>query len=173
MSAVATSRTSPGRLEELGRTRDCACFAWKNVTVTVYSGQATLETVSMLVRVGTIMRDRYDRRSAVSFVLDRVPPPSDEAREPFSQLVHGAASAICAMSTILEGTGFWASTLRSVIVGMKLEAGGSAALEVHNDVEQAVRWLPAVHYERTGVAIDPSELESMLRLARASALEEH
>ncbi|MDD9936205.1 MAG: hypothetical protein OXT09_21515 [Myxococcales bacterium] len=158
-------------VEELGRTEGCVNFAWGNITITVYKDQATLDTVRMLMHVGRVMRERHAARSAVSFVLDGVPPPSEDAREPFSQLVHAAPSAISAMSTILEGEGFWASTLRSVIIGMKIEAGGQAAVEVHHGIEETVAWLPGVHHAKTGVEVNPSRLTAVLRRARALALD--
>jgi hypothetical protein len=73
------------------------------------------------------------------------------------------------MGIVLDGAGFWASTLRSVITAMRLASKSAFEMRIHAEVEEVVAWLPAAHEKRNGVVLDPARLLEILRQANTAA----
>jgi hypothetical protein len=150
---------------EPGRFR-CSC--WQNVTFLLWSDQATLNAVQRIQRITKAMIQRYPGgHSNVSFVLKGVRPPADDARVAMLRSFDARISTLKCLSTITEGDGFWASTLRSSVINMGMSSGSQLQMRMHASIDEAVRWLPEVHAEQTGVELDPRELAEALRAFRA------
>lgn len=151
-------------LAEPGRFR---CAIWRNVSLLLWSDQATLHAVQKLRRVTQLLIERYPSgHSNVSFVLGGVLPPTAEARAAFAHAFNDRLSLLRCMTTITEGDGFWASGMRSAITSMRMVSSQGLIMRLHDNIEEAAAWLPAPHAEHTGVTIEEAELAEALRRFR-------
>jgi hypothetical protein len=133
----------------------------------LWSDQANLDAVKKLKPVTQRLIERYPSgHSNVSFVLNGVPPPTDEARAAFAHTFNDKLSLLRCMTTITEGDGFWASGMRSAITNMRIVSSQGMIMRLHDSLEAVAAWLPAPHAERTGVLLDEAELATALRRFR-------
>jgi hypothetical protein len=140
---------------------------WRNLSSGVWGGQATLEAVQRIGRLSQLLvRDYPGGHSTVGFVLDGVPAPTPEAQAVFTQIFDARNSDLTCNATIVEGTGFWASSMHSFVTGIRLAAAGSMKLRLVSTIDEAVQWLPAVHSQRTGIFLDPEDLRRVLQAVR-------
>jgi hypothetical protein len=140
--------------------------AWQNINIGVWVGQATLRAAQGLLLIGKEMSRRYPGgHSSIVFVLDRLPAPTPEARELLGQLFKAGSELACT-AVILEGSGFWASGLRSMIANMHRTAAGAVRLRVGTSVDEALDWFPAEHERCTGIMVDVAQLRMALLSAR-------
>jgi hypothetical protein len=140
--------------------------SWKNVSIGVWVGQATLAAVEKLMSFGKEIVQLYpDGHSSVVFILDKLPAPPVDAREALGQLF-AARSALACTAVILEGSGFWASGLRSMIANTHRTATGSVRLRVGTSVDEVLDWFPAEHARLTGIDLDPQQLRTELLYSR-------
>jgi hypothetical protein len=152
---------------EPGRFR---CSVWQNVTFLLWSDVATARAIERVQRVTKRMIERYPQgHSNVSFVLNGVGPPLEEAREPMARAFNGRVSMLKCVTIITEGDGFWASALRSSVINIGLSAGSQLQMRLHRSMEEAARWLPGPHHERTNVLLGEQELATALRTFRDQA----
>ncbi len=144
------------------------CYGvWRNVSIVVFYGQATIDVAHKLLRCSQQMVLRYPRgHSTVTFVLNKVPPPSDDAYEAFSAIFNADISRIGCMAILLEGEGFWASTIRSTVTNLRLETRSSIALRLFTSIDDVVDWLPVEHYARTGHQVEIRDLKNALESVR-------
>jgi hypothetical protein len=68
------------------------------------------------------------------------------------------------------GGGFWASTLRSSIINIQLEARRATALGQFTSLEEVAEWMAPIHSQRTGVAVTALQLRVALRSARGDGV---
>lgn len=142
--------------------------AWKNLSVGVWVGQATVPAVRCLLEMSEELVLRHpEGRSSVVFVLDQLPAPTPEAQLELAR-VYGRPGLAC-MATVLEGSGFWASGIRSMTNNMKRGAPGSLVGRVNTTVDEVIAWLPSEHERQTGVRLSPEELRAVLATVRVEA----
>jgi hypothetical protein len=147
------------------------CSVWQNVSILIWADRATKEALGRIQRVTKRMIEGYPNgHSNVAFVLDGVKPPTPEAREIFTRLYNERVSHLKCLAVILEGTGFWASTLRSSVTNMQLEARRTTAIGQYTSIEELATWMAPIHAERTGVTITALQLRVALRAARADGV---
>ena len=143
--------------------------AWQNINVGVWVGQATLEATKGLIDVGMEMRRRYPAgHSSIVFILDKLPAPTPEARELFSQFFRNGSSLMC-NAIVLEGEGFWASGLRAMINNAHRSASGSTQVGVGVSIDEILTWFPAAHARCTGIMVTAAELKPVLQEIRRQA----
>jgi hypothetical protein len=144
--------------------------AWQNISVGVWVGQATLPAVVNLFSVGGQMNRRYRTgHSSVVFIADMAPAPTPEAGDQLKR-VFGAGSQLACMGIVLEGAGFWASGLRSMLANMHRTSGGNARMRIHTSIDSVADWLPAEHARLTGVRVDAQALRRALQELRAHGI---
>lgn len=147
------------------------CSTWQNVSILIWADRATREALARIQRVTRRMIETYPGgHSNVAFVLDGVKPPTPEAREIFTRLYNERVSNLKCLAVVLEGSGFWASTLRSSITNMQLEARRATAIAQYTSIEEVAAWMASIHSERTGVAMTPLQLRVALRAARSEGV---
>jgi hypothetical protein len=138
---------------------------YRNVSIGVWTQQATLEAAQRITRLSQRMIKLHPGgHSNVVFILDGAPAPTPEAQQEFAGLYDERNSRLACMAIIVEGGGFWASRMRSMITGMRLASPGSIKLRVHENIDELLAWFPAEHAERTGVALDPIAFREVLQL---------
>jgi hypothetical protein len=140
---------------------------WRNLTIGVWAGQATLSAMQRVGRVSQLMVKSFPQgHSNVAFVLDGTPAPTPEAQAILTHVFDTRNSDLACTAVVVEGTGFWASSMHSAITGMRLAASGSMRLRLHSTIDEVVKWLPAAHKVRTGIELDPEHLTRILQTAR-------
>jgi hypothetical protein len=147
--------------------RDVAAFdLWQNISIGVWVGQATLPAVRALLRMSERMESSFPSgRSSVLFVLDQVAAPTPEARAELAKVY--ASPGLACTAIVLEGSGFWASAIRSM--SSNLARAGSVTLRVNTSIDEVVQWFPAEHRARTGVALQSNDMKRALMHARRAA----
>jgi hypothetical protein len=139
-------------------------FGWKNMSVIVWSGQVTLASVERLERTSRLMRKRFPGGvSTMHIVRGDITLPDAETRGALVRQSKENGDWLTAVAVVIGGTGFWASTMRSVVTAIGMLGSRAYEMRIHGSIEEVVRWLPAVHLKRTGVQVDPEQLLSILR----------
>lgn len=139
---------------------------WRNISIAVWVGQATVPVLKALHEVSKEMVARFPRgHSSVAFVLDGVPPPTPDAQALVKQ-VFEASSGLLTTAMVLEGSGFWASGLRGMLNNSHRDAASPTSLKIATDIDSVVGWFCEEHEARTGVEIAPMRLRQVLLHAR-------
>lgn len=114
-------------------------------------------TENVIARIGT------QRFSTVHLMDRRMRIPESDVRDVVVQLTRDSAPHVACVAVILNGTGFWASAIRSFLTGLRVLAPRSFDIHVHTSVAEVIDWLPAEHAQRTGVTIDAATLQTLLQ----------
>jgi hypothetical protein len=153
--------------------------SWQNVRIAVWARQATgpaLERLDKITHemvrvwpngISSIHVARGDLR------MSSAPPPpmaerlpTSEARVGFKSLMERYAQLAC-VAVLIEGSGFGASALRSVITGMRIESLRTLPMRLCATIDEVVEWLPAEHHKLTGVRLEPEKLrETLLEVSK-------
>jgi hypothetical protein len=144
--------------------------AWNNVSVGVWSDQATLEAAQRVIRVSKWMTQEYPQgHSNIIFVLAGAPAPTPDANEVFSRVYDEKFSHLSCLGIVLEGSGFWASRIRSSITSMRISVPGKVRVRVSDDVDELLEWFLPEHNQGTGVKLSLGELRRALLALREVA----
>jgi hypothetical protein len=144
----------------------CHFSVYRNVAIGVWVAQANRAAAETALRVAKEMSVRCPgRHSSVAFLIDGLPGPMPEAIPALSKLWEKRPDLACS-AMIIEGAGFWASGLRSMINNMRREAGGEVPVNIGSSIDQVVEWLSAENARHTGELIEPAELSDALAFAR-------
>ena len=162
MSAPARATTrdlDPGRFR---------FSVWRNVSITMWTDQATLEAGERVLRVSRELNEEFpEGRSQVMIVADGTMPPDTAASELLTEIYNPKLSRIVCIAAVLEGSGFWASAIRGRMTSMRIAGGGAMAIRTQDTVEEVASWLPEEHAKRTGVTLSAVELRAVLQAVRA------
>lgn len=146
--------------------------AWKNLTISVWADQATVEAARRVTEVSKrVIAEHPEGHSTVVFILNGAPAPTPEAQAIFGELYNPTQSDLVCMGVVLEGEGFWASAMRSMILKLRMASPGRLTIRVQDTVDALLDWLPELHLERTQIALDRAELKSVLLATRAAGVE--
>jgi hypothetical protein len=141
---------------------------WQNLTLAVWVGQATGAAARSLGGISREMIARHPQgHSSIVFILDKLPAPTPEAREVLDKVFHARNDLSC-VAVVIEGSGFWASGMRSLMGNTHRAVSGatSTVLRLNTTIDEVVEWLPAEHLRRTGVELEPEELRRVLHDVR-------
>ena len=147
----------------------CHFSVYRNVAIGVWLAQADREAAETALGVSQEMAKRFDGlHSSVAFLVDGIPGPLPEAMPALTKLWARRPDLACT-GVIIEGGGFWASGLRSMINNTRREGGGEVPVKIGNSIADVVDWLSTQNARLTGVIIEPSELAHALSHARKIA----
>jgi hypothetical protein len=140
------------------------------VLVAIWTAQGTAELVDALDRVSSPLAKQHPEGfSSVHLVARGTPLATSEARERLVALMKRHQAQLACIGSVLEGSGFWASATRSLILGMRLLAPQSFEMQTYASIAELANWLPGPHEKRTGVKLDPKELERLITDLRREA----
>ena len=146
-------------LEILHRGEGCVFATFRNVLIATWTIQSTGPLAKKLGDVSAAFTRAHPEGFSTIHVIAKKPPlPTTEAREEFAALTRQYAKQLACVGTVLEGSGFWASAVRSMVVGIRLLAAQPFEMQVYSSIEELAAWLPGPHGGKTGVKLDPSEL---------------
>jgi hypothetical protein len=141
---------------------------WRNVTITIWTAQATLEAAERILRLTRALSREFPQgRSQVMIVADGAPAPDQATSEVLAEIYNPQVSRIVCIAAVLEGSGFWASGIRSRMTNMRIVGGNAMVMRTQDTLEEVATWLPSAHEQRTGVKIDPEQFKAMLLAVRA------
>jgi hypothetical protein len=142
-------------------------WALQNVTIFVWRDQPTRDALLRLQQAAEPRAKQYPEGvSDVHVVVGRITLPDDSTRQALIRISKLAAPHLAAVAVVVEGTGFWASALRSLITSIRVVLPGTFEMALFGTTEELVRWLPDVHAKRTALHIDASELRRALEFVR-------
>jgi len=158
---------SQGTGDVVYATGDFLVATWKNISIVVWGTRATPALVTEMdraLRPFDVMRS--SGFSSIHFIAKDAPPPAGEARDMLRHSAARHAKTLVCVCHVVEASGFWASALHSVILGLNWVAQRPYELQIASSIQEVARWLPDRHTRRTGVAISLTELENVLTSLR-------
>jgi hypothetical protein len=164
---------SPAQLTVLDSELNHFVFGhWHNVNVTVWQHQATGKAVARFTKVvEALTRQHPTGLSSIHLIANRAGVPTAEARAGFLQLMKRYEKDLANVAIIIAGSGFWASTMGSVITGMRLLAPMSFGFRIFNNIDESAPWLAEGHSKKTGVTLDEAQLVTVLKSAQHEYLD--
>jgi hypothetical protein len=91
------------------------------VHIVIYVDTPTLDGLRLSHRQHlSLMAERSEPTSLLSVISAGLPLPPSSVRKLGAQLLAEVQSRISCMATVVEGSGFWASAIRSVLTGIQL-----------------------------------------------------
>lgn len=149
------------------RPGEFAFYGWNNVTLIIWPTQATGYAVERLTAVTERMIGIFAQGvSNIHVVANGAPLPTAEARAGFVDIMKRHEARLACVAVVLEGSGFWAATLRSVITGMRMVSPRTFPMRFHESIAEVPRWLPKEHERLTGTELIPDGLYRALAEAR-------
>jgi hypothetical protein len=140
-----------------------AFYGWNNITIIVWVVQPSAAAIERLMQVGERRGLQHpEGLSDVHLIVGQIKLPDAAARDRLLKGAKRAAPHLAAVAAVAEGQGFWLSTLRSVITGIRVLLPGSFALRLFVDVDELALWLPDVHEKATGVRVTSAALRKVL-----------
>jgi hypothetical protein len=140
---------------------------WKNVSIVVWGVQATLPRAAKLRDAGATLIARHPEGIAsVQIIANGVALPDSATRAEIDRLTNGFAPSLSCITTVLEGSGFWASAMHSFITSIHWIARRPFKVHIGSTLADAAAWIPAPHYERTRVRVGSAELLRVLTSIR-------
>lgn len=88
--------------------------------------------------------------------------PSSGAREQLSVTLKTYGDWFGEVGIVMEGMGFWAGAIRSMLTGLRIAAGGRGRLRLVGSVQEIAEWMVPVHAARTGVNLSRSRIVTAL-----------
>jgi hypothetical protein len=146
----------------------CCAGAWANVTITRWQSRATGPAVERVLRVSSEIRAAYPSGiSSIHIIREGAAMPTPEGRAGLVKLMNAHADQLACVAIVVGGSGFWASAIRSLVTGMRTVSSRAYQLRLFGSIDGVVAWLPALHTQRTGIAVDPDEFARALAAANA------
>lgn len=140
---------------------------WSNLVITDMRGGVRREHIPEIVKGYRSMQKLYpEGLVALTLIPHGLPVADSERRGEASKMLETFAGVIRQISIVLEGTGIWAGTMRTVLRGMTIVARNPCGMKVHEDVTAAARSLAPQIDEK------PSErevIDMVQRFRRATA----
>lgn len=148
-----------------------ALSRWKNLSIVVYATGADGAMLARISKLTPLLRKEFPGgHSNLAFILNGCPLPTEEAQQAIVAAYKNPESGLSCASVIVEGEGFWASALRSTVIGMRLQAE-RIRLGLHSSISEMLEWLPGEHEKGTGLALNKTQLLRIVTEARRKSLE--
>ncbi|MET0388958.1 MAG: hypothetical protein ABW321_23495 [Polyangiales bacterium] len=148
---------------------DVSLFWVENVAIMVWHRPVTAPVLEALHALAAPRRAQYP--SGMSFVhLGQVQMSMMDSatRDVFVRVLRELNTYMAATAVVAKASGFWASTVRSVVTGILVLSRVSHETRFHEHAEELLDWLPAKHEQITGIKLDNEQLRRVLLKAEAS-----
>ena len=136
---------------------------WNDVFLGAWFGGATGAAAEALVEI--VERNRPEpgaKRSYIHLVPQGMGLPDAAARSGFQRLMKTHAEEMACVAIIIEGTGFWASAMRNVAIGLRVVAPRSFAYRMFGSAQELLEWFPEAHAQHTGKHWTASALSPLI-----------
>jgi hypothetical protein len=144
--------------------------SWQQIFAVVWRRDTTLEGAEALQRECVKFAMRHPRGiGLLTIVSDKAPMPPSPARQAVASfLAHGSTYIKCS-AVLMEGTGFRAAAVRSVVTGLTMLAKQAYPHRVCS-LPDAVTMLSSTLPSASGQAVDPAALRAAIDELRQRAL---
>jgi hypothetical protein len=122
--------------------------------------------INELTRLAEVMAQRSSRVTTVQFLAAGSSIPTPDARAALNEMIVRYADRLIACAAIMEGTGFWASMMRSFLTGLQLFQRNAWSTKFFSTPSEAAHWLATLHASELGVTIDPEQLVAAMTQLR-------
>ena len=136
--------------------------SWKNIFVSIWLEQATILAVERMVAAFAAMPRIAAKRSDIYIITDGARLPEASVRSYFIDTIQASEHELASVAVVVEGSGFWASAVRSFVTGLHWLAPRSFDFRLHGATAEVIDRLPEVHEQLTGVRIDGNRLNRIL-----------
>jgi hypothetical protein len=144
--------------------------AHRNVLIASWAAQGTGPLIHALgLTLSKFVAQHREGISSIHIIAADLPLANSEARDALSVLMKKHDADLACAGTVLDGTGFWASATRSVIMGLQLLTPSSFAMRTCGSDAELAAWMLKPHSQRTGVTLDQHALQRAMAKARAGA----
>lgn len=158
-------------METLLRVEGLTLLGWRNVQIASWTTQGTVALIEQLAEQSARFHKKHPEGVSVVHVISKGPAlPDTETRERLSTLLQAHSASLACVGVVLDGRGFWASAVRGFLVGLRLVAPRTFAMQVFSTPEQVAEWLPGPHFERTKVRLEPEELIKAIEAVRITGV---
>jgi hypothetical protein len=133
----------------------CRIAGLRNVLIHSWSARATGPAVARISVATQRMIASYPSGiSTIHMIANKVGVPEAEARSALMKIMSEQAKHLACVAVVVGGTGFWASTMRSFVTGMRFMTPRNFDLRLHGTVDEVLAWFPKEHMKQTGVSVD-------------------
>jgi len=140
----------------------CVMAHWRGVGIVVWATQATEPHVHEMAKLAEQIAMTHTRGANVTLVVNRAPLPAYEARRAIHELTRRFEESISCSATLIEGSGFWTSAIRSLVTSLHLVGRWSFELRTFSDIDTLSQWVAPIHGRATGTSIEANELAGAL-----------
>ena len=142
--------------------RGCVMAHWRGIGIVAWATQATGAHARELAILAEEVGKTHTRGSNVSLVVNRAPLPTQEARRAIHELTLRYEKNIVCAATVIEGAGFWASAIRSLVTSLHLVGRWSFDLKTFSEIDTLSEWLAPIHTRGVGTSVESKELAGAL-----------
>ena len=142
--------------------------AHSNVLIAHWTAQGTGPLIAALAKtLGAFAPQHPEGMSNIHLIAEGVPLANAEAREALNALMKVHDGAMACAGTVIDGTGFWASATRALIMSVQLMAPSSYAMRTCASDAEVIAWIGKPHARRTGVTLETEALGRAIAEVRA------
>lgn len=131
---------------------------WHDTAIVVWATQATVPLITEFSRLAEVMMERHTRASTVQILAPGSTIPTPDARVALNEVIARYADRLIGCAAIMEGSGFWASMMRSFLTGLQLFQRNGWKTKFCSTPTEAAQWLAVLHASELGVTIAPEQL---------------
>lgn len=145
----------------------------ENVAINTWSSQPTADAVEVLGKLTErSLSECPEGIASIHWIESGAGLPTPEARQGLSEIAKKYAKHLHCVGVMLEGSGFWASALRSALTGIVLLSPRDYPLRFVSDTPELVAFVVQELKQRTGKAPESERLrramEEVLRQLRGA-----
>lgn len=145
-----------------------AIGSWRNIFIVSWRCNTTLDASNEVAEVcATFAAGHAEGIGLLTIIEDTAPPPPGKVRSRIAEFL-GQADYIKASGVAMEGSGFRAATVRSVVAGLSMLARQPFPHKVFRDAHEALSWLVPELAKCTSVVISVAEAEQSVVNFRAT-----
>lgn len=158
--------TLPPDARVLFRDEAIVLAVWSNLVITDLRGATGRDQIAEIVKAYRSLQTIHPNGLvAMTLIPQGIPVADAQTRADASKMLEAFAGVIRQISIVIEGSGIWAGTMRTVLRGMAIVARTPFGMKVHDDLPGAVRSLaPLVDQKPTETEL----LDVVQRLRRAT-----
>ena len=147
-------------------TDGCVMAYHNDISIVVWAKQADAELANQFAALIADVARAHPRMSTVQILAPGAAVPTPEAREIINGLIVQYAPRLIGCAALLEGTGFWASAMRSFLTSLQLFRRGGFTTKICASQQEAATWLAPLHSAAVGVSVSPTELQAAMTQLR-------